>query len=127
MIKQGKAFNALKRDIESRMSRGEENIPLHELINLMGEISYTEFTKGYDGKEVALALSNFVNSMHHDSRDSFIDTLLSDHRQLQSNTWNLFYKCLEGWSNAYDENNYDPRNAGACEMSYVMVRAVENY
>lgn len=63
------------------------------------------------GKDLAEALSRFVNSMSNREEVAiFVDEVLHDHRTLQQQTFELFMCCIEGWAKAAEKGNFDGRN-----------------
>lgn len=125
LIKNGKALESVIETINELMKMGEENISLISLKILIDKAKTDEFNRALQGDEVAEELSDFVNSAYQDQKKGFITTVLSDHRTLQSDTFNLFYKCFEGWADNYDSGNFDGRNEGACKLAHMMIKAVE--
>lgn len=123
LIKKGKAFKVLESRVKDLMASGETHISLTDLQNIMSKASAEQFNKRFDGEEVAQELSDFVNSMHQPQEEDFVNTVLSNHRTLQTDTFNLFYTCLEGWASNADSGNYDSRNENACKTSKMMVDA----
>jgi len=96
MIKKGKAFLRLKEVIENMQDEGQTTIELDALETLMNQISYEEFQKRMDGKEVAFALSDFVNSMaNSDEQAKFVEAVLCEHRTLQQSMFRLFMECIK--------------------------------
>lgn len=77
------------------------------------------------GNEVAEGFSDFVNSSFPREREEFAETIAFDHRTLQEDSFLTFLKCIEHWSNAYDNGNYDGRNEYTCRASKVMLDALK--
>jgi hypothetical protein len=124
LIKKGKAFDGLNETIKELINIGEETISFSALKTLIDTAYSNEYKQPYHGDEVAEQLSDFVNSMYNVQRDDFVTSVLTDHRALQSDTFNLFFKCFEGWAENADTGNYDARNEGACKVSRDMIKAV---
>lgn len=125
LIKKGKAFKSFEETIRELEKMGEESINLSALKTLIDTARSDEFNRPFNGTEVAEELSDFVNSMYSDQENDFVESVLTDHRTLQSDTFNLFCKCLEGWARNADSGNYDARNEGACKVSKMMIEATE--
>lgn len=126
MIKKGKAFLRLKEEIENKLQNNETSINLKDLMELMEDISYEEFRKCTSGKDVAIELSDFVNSSYSTTEQEFVDTLLSEHKTLQQSVFRLFIKCVEGWAEMYDKGYFDARNEATCELSKQIVEVVKD-
>lgn len=83
-------------------------------------------TKRLTGQEMAEQLSNFVNVATPTEMKAFAQTVASDHRTLQSDTFKLFTLCMKEWSTAYQENRYDERNAWSCKASKHIVKMLDD-
>jgi hypothetical protein len=123
-IKKGKAFTTLEEKISELHANGVKEINLLDLKDMMVKISYDQYNKSLQGEDVAEELSDLVNSTSYLELNKFVNTVLTDHRTLQSDTFNLFFKCFEGWANNAESGNYDARNEGACKVSKMAVDAV---
>jgi hypothetical protein len=126
MIKKGKAFLKLREEIENKLQNNETSIELKDLIELMENISYKEFTKRTSGKDVAQELSDFVNSSYSITEQEFVDTLLSEHKTLQQSVFRLFIQCVEGWAEMYDKGCFDVRNEETCKLSKQIMGVVKD-
>jgi len=77
------------------------------------------------GKELADAMSKFVNSFNPDSK-TFVEAVTNDHKTLQQSTMRLFMKCIERWAEMRDEGSFDRRNEDTCRISKEIMTKVEN-
>ena len=73
------------------------------------------------GAQMAEELTNFLNSALPDQEKEFVEALMREHRTLQADTFRLFYKSIEGWSQAWIHGRYDERNKDACKASFEIV------
>ena len=76
------------------------------------------------GKEMAKQFSDFVNVSIHD-RQEFANTVTSEHRYLQQEMFNAMMKCIENWSDDFDNGSYDPRNEYAVKASSAMIEGLK--
>ena len=75
------------------------------------------------GKEMAHALTDFVNTMANKAEhDAFVDTLMREHRTLQQSAFGLMIASIEAWAAT---ERYDQRNANTVESCKEIVAAVD--
>ena len=79
--------------------------------------------KDLSGKKAVEALSAFVNRMGFNKR-GFVAEVMSDHRFLQQEMFDLFFSCMIAWSEQFKEKNYDGRNERACRLSNEIIKAL---
>lgn len=77
------------------------------------------------GKEMAEQFAGFVNVMTHD-REEFAQGVTTEHRYLQAEMFTAMLKCVERWSNAYDDRNFDARNEYAVKASKAMIQGLKD-
>lgn len=77
------------------------------------------------GTEMANEISSFINSATCEQKEEFVQTVLSDHRALQQDTFSMFLQCIVGWSKEAETGNYDARNERACKASAMMMKAFD--
>ena len=80
--------------------------------------------KHIDNSEFAQLFMDMVNSGGSRASD-FSEVVCSEHRFLQSEAYNLFVFCIEGWAKAWDEKRYDGRNEHVCKNSHIMLEALK--
>lgn len=74
-------------------------------------------------QQMAEHFSNFVNVSTHDT-DEFSNAVTSDHRFLQQEMFYSMLKCIEKWSAANDNKQFDARNEYTVKASKVMIQAL---
>jgi hypothetical protein len=78
------------------------------------------------GTDIADALSRFTNRMGlfgDENCEAFVDAVTRDHRTLQQQTFGLFMKCIERWSNT---GSFDARNEYTIKLCKKMMEAVKD-
>ena len=125
MIKKGKAFIELRKRIGEMILDGQTEIKLNDLMLLSADLNMDEFNKSLSGKEVAEIFSDFINSASLQAQKDFINSVVSDHRTLQSDMFSIFFSCLEEWSDFYRTGYYDARNEGVCKLSNTMINSID--
>lgn len=78
-----------------------------------------------DGFKMAEEFSDFLNSALGFNKQQFADSVTTDHRALQQDAFDVAYRMLVNWSNAYDNGTYDVRNESACKLSNQMIKALK--
>lgn len=78
------------------------------------------------GLQMANALSDFANIAVSNEKLSFVEAVTTDHKTLQEDTFMMFLKCMEQWSEMKVQGNYDARNEYTCKASSVMIKALKD-
>lgn len=80
------------------------------------------------GKELAEALSNFVNGASKNDMREFVEQLTRrEHRTLQQRAMSLFVGCIERWAEDLDTNRFDLRNEATVRLAARFVQATDKY
>lgn len=74
-----------------------------------------------DGKDMAEAMSAFVNSFSIDEK-GFIKEMANKHRTLQQSFTRLCWEWLKTLSAMYEKGNYDLRNEASCKLANKIVK-----
>lgn len=77
------------------------------------------------GRQMGEQFSNFVNMSTHD-KDEFATTVCNEHRFLQQEMFNAFFKCVENWSASESRGYYDARNEYAVKASKAMIQGLKD-
>lgn len=77
------------------------------------------------GEMMAREFIDWVNSATSSEFRQFAQQIAREHRSLQQETFDLFLHCVEKWAEMYKMDLYDPRNAGACRLSYEILKAID--
>lgn len=78
------------------------------------------------GLQVANTLSDFANTAIGNEKLSFVEAVTTDHKTLQEDTFMMFLKCIEKWSEMKVQGDYDARNEYTCKASKVMIKALKD-
>ena len=76
-----------------------------------------------DSKAVAEAVADLVNNMSFDS-ETFVDTMMTQHRTLQQSTFRLFIDTMKRWEEMGKIGLYDARNEQTVSQSKIMLDAM---
>jgi hypothetical protein len=68
------------------------------------------------GKDAAEALTDFVNGAGSIDKQQFVQRMMTSHRTLQQESFDLFIMCMAEWAKV-EENRYDVRNQYAVNKS----------
>jgi hypothetical protein len=88
---------------------------LKQLYNQVGREMYEKHNKPTD-EEIVQLLSEYANTMLL-SPTKFAIHVISEHRTIQQNFFDMFLACIEQWAKLYDNDMYDERNAGVVRLS----------
>lgn len=72
-------------------------------------------------------LTDFLNVSGYQEMNYFANYMMREHRELQNDTFKLFLKTIEQWSNLNDTQLYDERNKFAVHASKELNNTMEEY
>jgi len=83
-----------------------------------------ELKDAEQARELADALSRFVNPMSHNNRIAAV-AITSMHRTLQQNVMRLFMECCTLWAAMDEHAHYDLRNEATVKLAAKIVKLNE--
>jgi hypothetical protein len=74
---------------------------------------------------IAELFMDLVNGGGDSRGKDFAEVVCNENRFLQSEAFNLFIHCIEGWAEAYKKGRFDGRNEHVCELSNLMIEGLK--
>lgn len=122
MIKKGYSYDSLVQQLKECIKENKTLTP-EAIQELIRDAESEGYNKRVSGKEMANALSDFVNSGLSNQFDEFAETVTRDDRTLQQSMFRLFKQCLVKWS---EDDKKDPRTDATKRQSRIMIEATKH-
>lgn len=120
---EARAWQELKKMVEEKALTDES---FKEIQDLMSDLSYKNFKKRTNPKDVVGTLEGFANSSLSFEGKEFAKLVTSLHPTLQQSVFRLFLTCIPLWTEKHENGYYDLRNEQTVKLSSKINEVVKN-